>query len=71
MTFEPKMPRKRFYPKSDNIGQMCMLIVKLESGGQQLPVIKENLPENSFNLEKSFLSKKRKTCTLLPKLPFA
>ena len=27
-----------FYPKSDNVGQMCLRIVKLESGGQQLPV---------------------------------
>ena len=28
-------------------------IVKLETWGQQLPVIKKNLYENSFNLEKS------------------
>ena len=26
-------------------------IVKLKSGGQQLPVMKKNLSENSFNLE--------------------
>ena len=55
MTFEPKMSTIGFYPKSENIGQMCILcIVKLESGGQQLPVIKENLSGNSFNLEHSF-----------------
>ena len=30
-------------------------IVKLESGGQQLPVTKKNLSWNIFNLEKSSL----------------
>ena len=37
-------------------------IVKLESGGQQLPVTKKNLSRNIFNLEKSsFLLKVLKT----------
>ena len=37
-------------------------MVKLESGGEQLPVIKKNFSANSFNLEKSsFLSKVGKT----------
>ena len=37
-------------------------IVKLESGGQQLPVAKKNLSRNIFNLEKSsFLLKLLKT----------
>ena len=31
-------------------------IVKLESGDQQLPVIKKNLSANSFKIEKSFFS---------------
>ena len=57
MTFDPKtkMPIG-FDPKFENIEQMCIyaLIVKLEPGGQQLPVIKKNLPGNSFNLKKSF-----------------
>ena len=38
MTFETKMPTIGFYPKSENVGQMCNCvcrpIVKLESGGQ-------------------------------------
>ena len=38
-------------------------IVKLESGGQQLPVTKKNLSRNIFNLSKSsFLLKVLKTC---------
>ena len=41
---------------------VCLCIVKLESGGQQLPVTKKNLPRNIFNLEKSsFLLKVLKT----------
>ena len=37
---------------------MHICFVKLESGGQQLPVIKKNLSRNSFNLEKSSFSLK-------------
>ena len=57
------MPTTGFYPKSENIGQMCILcIVKLESGGQQLLVIKKNLSGNSFKLENClFLLKVLKT----------
>ena len=41
---------------------MHLRIVKLESGGQQLPVIKKNHSGNKFNLEKSsFLLKVLKT----------
>ena len=37
---------------------MRLHIVNLESGGQQLPVTKKNLSQNSLNLEKySFLLK--------------
>ena len=55
MTFAPKMTNLCFYPKSDNIGwiDVRLRIIKLESGGQQLPVTKKNLPRNIFNLEKS------------------
>ena len=45
------MPSIGFYPKSENIGQMCISALKLESGGQLLPVMKKNLSRNSFNLE--------------------
>ena len=37
---------------------MHLCIVKLESGGQQLPVIKKTLSGNNFNLEKSSFSLK-------------
>ena len=41
---------------------MYLHIGKLESGGQQLPVMKKNHPGNRFNLEKSsFLLKLLKT----------
>ena len=42
---------------------MHLRIVKFESGGQQLPLIKKKHSENSFNYEKSsFLLKVLKTC---------
>ena len=50
MTFAPKMPTIGFYPKSEYWIDVLSRIVKLESGGQQLPVTKKNLSRNNFNL---------------------
>ena len=38
-----------------------LCIVKLKSGGQQLPIAKKNLSLNIFNLENPFLIKAQKT----------
>ena len=53
MTFDPKMPTMFFNPKSENIGQMCICarIIKLELGGQQLPVIKKTILEIALTLK--------------------
>ena len=46
---------------------VCLCIVKLESGGQQLLVTKKNLSRNIFNLEKStFLLKVLKNICFYP-----
>ena len=69
MTFAPKIPTISFYPKSENQYwiDVCLHIVKLESGGQQLQVTKKNLFRNIFNLDKSsFLSKVLKTYVFYP-----
>ena len=62
---EPKMPTKGFSPKSENTGHnyVHLNIVKMESRGQPLPVIKKRVSGSSFNLEKSsFVSEVLKTC---------
>ena len=49
--FCTKMPTIGFYPKSREYWiDVRLRIVKLESGGQQLPVAKKNLSRNIFNL---------------------
>ena len=56
MTFEPKIPTIgfRFLSKiCEYWTDVHLRIVKLKSGGQQLPILKKNLSRNSFNLEKS------------------
>ena len=54
MTFEPKMPTISFLSKIRKYWiDVHLRIVKLESGGQQLPVTKTNCSGNRFNLEKS------------------
>ena len=63
MTFAPKMLTIGFLSKIREYWiDVHLRIVKLESGGQQLPVTKKNLSQNIFNLEKSsFLLKVLKT----------
>ena len=52
--FWTKNANNRFLSKiSEYISDVHLCIVKLESGGQQLPVIEKNLSGDIFNLEKS------------------
>ena len=55
MTFEPKNANNIFLSKiwKKKWTDVHVCIVKLESGGQQLPIIKKNCSGNRFNLEKS------------------
>ena len=68
--FWTKNANNRCLSKSKNIywTDVHLCIVKLESGGQQLPVTKKNRSGNSFNLEKNPLFyQKYENYTFLPK----
>ena len=55
MTCEPKIPTVSFLSKIWKYWtDVHFRIVKMEAGGQQLPVIKKYCSGNRFNLEKSF-----------------
>ena len=61
MNFDPTKPARVFSPKFKNYWTDVHLhIVKLESGDQQPPVLKENLSRNGFDLEKSSFIKSNK-----------
>ena len=55
MTFEPKNANNIFFFIQNQriLDRRAFAHCKLESGGQQLPVIKKNCSGNRFNLEKS------------------